>query len=174
MMKRLIVTLVLAGVLVGISSCAFKEEKTGLEQETAQNVQTVVTDAVKDDRAKFQPLPDEANGAFNTVINTVKSISPLASGMNRQYGYKGKEKVGEVECYLFSVYDFDEDNSSIKVGDFAKAIDEDIVYKLDGDSFEEIEPVTESVTLTLSNSGDTSKKMLKNAAALAAEKIIEG
>ena len=172
-MKRLILTLVLAGVMVGISSCAFKEEKT-TGSDDSQSAQTVVTDAVKDDRAQFQPLPDEANSAFNTVIGAVKKISPLENGINRQYGYKGKEKVGDIECYLFSVYDFDEDNSSVKVGDFAKAVSEDIVYKLDGGSFEEIELTDETVTLKLSESSDKSKKMLKNAATLAAQKLIEG
>lgn len=172
-MKRLIVTLVLAGVMVGISSCAFKEEKTPAD-ETQQTAQTVVTDAVKDDRELFQPLPDDANGAFNTVINTVKKIIPPDSGCNRQYGYKGIDKVDGVDCYIFSAYDFDKDNSSVKVGDFAKAVDKDVVYKLTASGYEELEPVTETVTLTLTKKGDTSKKMLNNAATLAAEKVIEG
>ena len=173
MMKRLIVTLVIAGVMVGISSCAFKEEKTTSGENTANNAQTVIADAVKEDRANFQELPEEANDAFNTVINAVKTVSPLEKGMNRQYGYKGKEKVDGIECYLFSVYDFDEDNSSVKVGEFAKAVDEELVYKLGDTGFEMLELAPEK-TLTLSNKGDAAKNMLKNGAALAAEKIIEG
>lgn len=173
-MKRLIVTLVVAGVMVGISSCAFKEEKTTPVDETADNAQTIVTDAVKDDRAQLCELPEEANDAFNTVINAVKNISPLEKGMNRQYGYKGKQDINGAECYLFSVYDFDEDNSSVKVGEFAKEVTGEAVYKVSDSGCEQIELSPENEKLTLSKSGNTSKKMLKNAAALAAEKVIEG
>lgn len=173
-MKRLVATLVLAGVMVGISSCAFKGEGSVSDNETSNKAQAVVTDAVKDDRAKLCELPEEANGAFNTIINTVKKICPLEKGMNRQYGYKGLEKVGDADCYLFSVYDFDEDNSSVKVGDFAKAVEGEMIYKLVGSNYEQVELGDEEpAALTLSDNSNASKKMLKNAATLAAEKVLE-
>ena len=174
-MKKLIMTLVLAGVMVSVSACGNTgSSETVSEVVESENVQTVAADAVKDDRVDFKELPDEANSAFNTVINAVKDICPVEKGFNRQYGYKGKEKIDGVECYLFSVYDFDKDNGSIKVGDFAKAVNEELVYKIDGTGIQQIELTPDKYKLDLSNKGVSAEKMLKNAASLAAEMIISG
>lgn len=170
-MKKLIMTLVMAGVMASISSCANNNENYAPESET-EAVVTQVTDAVKDDRTKLQELPDEANSAFNTVINAAKTVCPPEKGINRQYGYMGTKKIEGVECYLFSVYDFDKDNNSVKVGDFAKAVGDETVFMVNDAGLKEIEIAPDEYLLTLSKKGDSAEKMIKNALGLAAQMII--
>ena len=173
-MKRLIMALVMAGVMVSMCACGNRSNDTYSDVSEAEAVQTQVTDAVGDDRAKFQVLPEEANCAFNTVINAAKTVCPPEKGYSRQYGYKGKEKLGDVECYLFSVYDFDKDNSSVKVGDFAKAVNDELVYMVSDSGLKEIELLPDEYTLTLSKKSDSAQKLIENAANLAAQLIIAG
>lgn len=171
-MKKAIISLVLAGVMIGMVSCGNKEKEDDISKIDPQIDASVTTDAAQEEKGSFKELPDEANGAFNTVINAAKNAYPVSAGFARQYGYKGTEQVNGEDCYLFSVYDFADDSRSIKVGEFAKAVGSESVYCM-ADGSKDFEPLTlADKTVPLSFSGNSSND-LKSAVKLAAQTLQE-
>ena len=173
-MKKIIMTIMLIGALSAMIACSNKADAEPTASEIEENITSAqtVTNVANDERVHFQELPEEANAAFNTVINTAKEIFPVEKGINRQYGYKGTKTVEGIECYLFSVYDFDDDEKSVKVGDFAKAVNDNVIYKLSDTGVQKLEISKDKYTLTLSKKSKTAENMLINSTARAAEKII--
>ena len=173
-MKKIIMTIMLIGALSAVTACSNKADAEPTASEIEENISSAqtVTNAANDERVHFQELPEEANAAFNTVINTAKDVCPVKKGVNRQYGYKGTKTVEGIECYLFSVYDFDDDEKSVKVGDFAKAVNDNIIYQLSDTGAQKLEIAKDKYALTLSKKSTTAENMLHESTAQAAERIV--
>lgn len=62
------------------------------------------TSAVLPDKSHFETVPDDANASFNYVIETSRSLYKNGNG-KRLYGYLGTEKVNNKNCYVFSIYE---------------------------------------------------------------------
>ena len=151
-MKRLVMTLVIAGVMINMVSCGNKDVSVEKQADINDVSSAVTTDATQNERDSFEELPEDANGAFNMVINAAKNAYPVSAGFSRQYGYKGTKKVNGEKCYLFSVYDFVDDVNSVKVGEFAKSIENDVIYcKADGSKdFKVMENISSTMDLSFS------------------------
>ena len=164
----------LLGAFMALGSCGSTGGSDIQAQPTEEAAQTVAAENVPtEELGAFEVLPEEANAVFNRVINAAKSTYPKDSGMKRQYGYRGVEEVNGQRCYLFSVYDFDEDDICTKVGDFAGSVSGDMIFALNADKgvYEEI--INEAAAQSWSAGRELKevKSKLQNATRPAAESL---
>ncbi len=171
-MKKMIISLVLAGIMCPLAACGASD--TDMEAAITAPVTEEQTENRIPETAAFEILPEEANGVFNHVITAAKNTYPLADGAKRQYGYKGKDIINGEECYLFSVYDSDDNGKSFKIAEIAGSVNGSSVYTLNSETsvFEELE-LTKAVQSSWSSKGSlkTVKVKMQSATRLAAESL---
>lgn len=110
-MKKLFIIAAAVCTMLVCASCG--NASSGNENVNLTNSEAAVeNDSVNDnnnvsvlpDKSKFETVPEDANASFNYVIESSKTLYKNSSG-KRLYGYLGTEKVSNKNCYVFSIYE---------------------------------------------------------------------
>ena len=117
-MKKIIVTAAAICTLFVCSSCA--NTKADNSDSNVNLANTQMTEESVSSEEEFSSLPDKSNfevapatasDSFNYMIEATKKVYPDNQG-KRLYGYLGTEKVKGVNCFVFSIYEENDDRHS--------------------------------------------------------------
>lgn len=117
-MKKLTAIIIALSAAALMCSCgSVDSDKKSAEKAEKSDVVTTAPDdeAVTEtftlpSRETFAKVPDEAAQSFDYVIKSVKKSYPVSEkGATRLYGYLGEEDINECKCYIFAVYDKNDD-----------------------------------------------------------------
>ena len=119
-MKKLMIAVAIVCTMFTFPACGKNadnktENNVNLTNNDVTTAQTEVTDEVPDettslpDRSTLEKIPDEAVDSFNQVVDVCKEIYPLAEKTKRLYGYTGTKTVNKKNCYIFVIYDKNDD-----------------------------------------------------------------
>lgn len=143
-MKKLMIAVAIVCTMFAFPSCGKNadnktENNVNLTNNDVTTAQTEVTDEVPDettslpDRSTLEKIPDEAVDSFNQVVDVCKEIYPLAEKTKRLYGYTGTKTVNKKNCYIFVIYDKNDDVLT-KVATVAAEVASDKLYVLDDET----------------------------------------
>ena len=143
-MKKLMIAVAIVCTMFAFPACGKNadnktENNVNLTNNDVTTAQTEVTDEVPDentslpDRSTLEKIPDEAVDSFNQVVDVCKEIYPLAEKTKRLYGYTGTKTVNKKNCYIFVIYDKNDDVLT-KVATVAAEVASDKLYVLDDET----------------------------------------
>ena len=143
-MKKLMVAVAIVCTMFAFPACGKNadnktENNVNLTNNDVTTAQTEVSDEVPDettslpDRSTLEKIPDEAVDSFNQVVDVCKEIYPLAEKTKRLYGYTGTKTVNKKNCYIFVIYDKNDDVLT-KVVTVAAEVASDKLYVLDDET----------------------------------------
>ena len=118
-MKKIIVIAAAVCTLFVCSSCSDKTAENTNSSVNLANTQvaTEVSDSSEEevsslpDKSNFEVVPATASDSFNYMIEACKKVYPNNQG-KRLYGYLGTEKVKGANCFIFSIYEENDDKHS--------------------------------------------------------------
>ena len=124
-MKKLMIAVAIVCTMFALPACGKNadnktENNVNLTNNDVTTAQTEVSDEVPDettslpDRSTLEKIPDEAVDSFNQVVDVCKEIYPLAEKTKRLYGYTGTKTVNKKNCYIFVIYDKNDDVLTIR------------------------------------------------------------
>ena len=143
-MKKLMIAVAIVCTMFALPACGKNadnktENNVNLTNNDVTTAQTEVSDEVPDettslpDRSTLEKIPDEAVDSFNQVVDVCKEIYPLAEKTKRLYGYTGTKTVNKKNCYIFVIYDKNDDVLT-KVATVAAEVASDKLYVLDDET----------------------------------------
>ncbi len=127
-MKKFLLVTVTALTIALTAGCGLtdKEQDSGSKLTTASQQQTASASAGS---TGFKVLPDNAKKALDLAGEGSKKAYPSADE-NRSFGYMGKSSVNGSECYCFSVFETQQEQTS-QIADIAVSADFNKVYASD-------------------------------------------
>ena len=136
-MKKLMIAVAIVCTMFALPACGKNadnktENNVNLTNNDVTTAQTEVSDEVPDettslpDRSTLEKIPDQ-------VVDVCKEIYPLAEKTKRLYGYTGTKTVNKKNCYIFVIYDKNDDVLT-KVATVAAEVASDKLYVLDDET----------------------------------------
>ena len=120
-MKKLMIAVAIVCTMFAFPACG-----KNADNKTENNVNLTNNDVTT-------AQTDEAVDSFNQVVDVCKEIYPLAEKTKRLYGYTGTKTVNKKNCYIFVIYDKNDDVLT-KVATVAAEVASDKLYVLDDET----------------------------------------
>ncbi len=111
-MRKFVLVAVTALTIALSASCGMTEDNKDNETKltTATQQENAAGEAANISK-NFKVLPDNAKKALDLASDGSQKVYPSANG-SRSFGYTGKSKVNGADCYCFSVFDVDKEQTT--------------------------------------------------------------